>query len=558
VRRLGLVTAVVTASLAAAAVAAVGARDAYYWDRPLPGAEVRTANLAQPVAVTVGGTTYDVRPDEALRLDRAATEDALWQAGRTSFLGRIRQLVDPSPPTLRVDPVLVPRADVDALAERLSRALPRPRRAQVVVRGLRVIPARPGDAVDGPQLAASLEQAALTGAGTLSPALTHVEPELTTAAAEAAVAEAQALVDEPVTLAFKGEDVGSLAPARLAKLLRFRPEGDRFRVSFHPRRVAKAVEPMLAPWRARAVNARFVVEGKQVRIRPSRPGLAVDGPWVADSVAAAAASSVHRASLRLKQVRADLTTGEAERLGIREQISTFTTDMGTSSSNRIHNVQLMANYIDGTVIKPGDRFSFNDRVGPRTVERGFREGQMIIGSLLLPSIGGGVCQTATTIFNAAFEAGLPVNERHNHSWYISHYPLGRDATVSWGGPDLVFKNDLKHAILIDVSYTDATFTVTFYGTKQGRKVSSTTSSPSNYTQPKMQYAIDPTATAGSKTVVAGGGPGFDVNVHRKVYEHGKLIREDDFFTRYTPQNPTTVYGPGGDPPGPYIILPTSG
>ena len=269
---------------------------------------------------------------------------------------------------------------------------------------------------------------------TLSPALTHVEPELTTEAAEAAVAEATTLVDEPIALAFNSEDVGSLTPARLAKLLRFRPDGDRFRISFHPRRVAKAVEPMLAPWRARAVNARFVVEGKGVRVRPSRPGLAVDGRWAADSLAAAAAAPVHRASLRLKQIRADLTTREAEQLGIRRQISTFTTDMGTSSSNRIHNVQLMAQYIDGTVIKPGDTFSFNDRVGPRTVERGFREGQMIIGSLLLPAIGGGVCQTATTLFNNAFELGLPIVERHNHSFYISHYPMGRDATVSWVVP----------------------------------------------------------------------------------------------------------------------------
>jgi vancomycin resistance protein YoaR len=113
---------------------------------------------------------------------------------------------------------------------------------------------------------------------------------------------------------------------------------------------------------------------------------------------------------------------------------------------------------------------------------------MIFGGVLIPSIGGGVCQTATTIFNAAFEAGLPVSERHNHSWYITHYPMGRDATVSWGGPDLVFKNDLKHAILIDVSYTDTTFTISFYGTKQGRKVTSTTADPTKYTQPKMRAA----------------------------------------------------------------------
>ena len=227
---------------------------------------------------------------------------------------------------------------------------------------------------------------------------------------------------------------------------------------------------MLEPWRARAVNARFVVDGKQVRVRPSRPGLAVDGRWAADAIAAAAAAPVHRASVRLKQIRADLTTREAEKLGIRRQISTFTTDMGTSSSNRIHNVQLMAQYIDGTVIKPGDTFSFNDRVGPRTVERGFREGQMIIGSLLLPAIGGGVCQTATTLFNNAFELGLPIVERHNHSFYISHYPMGRDATVSWGGPDFVFKNDLKTGILIKTRYTDSTLTFSFYGTDPQRRV----------------------------------------------------------------------------------------
>ena len=77
--------------------------------------------------------------------------------------------------------------------------------------------------------------------------------------------------------------------------------------------------------------------------------------------------------------------------------------------------------------------------------------------------------------------------------------------MSWGGPDLVFKNDLDHALLIDVSYTDATFTISFYGTKQGRRVTSTTSSPTNYTQPTMHYAIDPTAAPGSKSVVAGGG-----------------------------------------------------
>ena len=459
---------------------------------------------------------------------------------------------------LEVDPVLVPRPGAEALAKRLSRALPKPRRAQVVTRGgsFSIIPSQPGDAVDANILVAALAKAARTGARTLSPALTHVEPTLTTPAAETAVAEAQTLVAEPVALTFKDQEVGSLTPQRLAKLVRFRVGVESFRVGFDPQRVAKAVEPMLAQWRERAVNARFIVAGKQVRISPSRPGLAVDGRWAADSIAAAAGSSISRASLRLKQIRADLTTDEAEKLGIRQQISTFTTDMGPSSSNRIHNVQLMANYIDGTIVRPGESFSFNDSVGPRTPERGFREGQMIIGSLLLPAIGGGVCQTATTLFNNAFELGLPIVERHNHSFYISHYPMGRDATVSWGGPDFAFKNDLKTGILIKTSYTSSTLTFTFYGTNPGRRVVSATGERTNWRSPRTTYALDPYAPRGSVRTVSGSNQsGFDVTVTRKVYEHGKLKRRDAFTSAYIAVGPTQIYGPGRSIPGPYFVLP---
>ena len=553
-----MIAVAVLAALAVAAVAAIAARDAVYWEKPLPGVALSEVDLERTIQVVVDEETYDVRPSEALMVDDRATQAALVRAGHDSFLRRVRQLVDPSPPVLEVDPVLVPRPGAEALAKRLSRALPKPRRAQVVTRGgsFSIIPSQPGDAVDANILVAALAKAARIGARTLSPALTHVEPTLTTPAAETAVAEAQTLVAKPVALTFKDQEVGSLTPQRLAKLVRFRVGVESFRVGLDPQRVAKAVEPMLAQWRERAVNARFVVAGKQVRISPSRPGLAVDGRWAADSIAAAAGSSISRASLRLKQTRADLTTDEAEKLGIRQQISTFTTDMGPSSSNRIHNVQLMANYIDGTIIRPGESFSFNDSVGPRTPERGFREGQMIIGSLLLPAIGGGVCQTATTLFNNAFELGLPIVERHNHSFYISHYPMGRDATVSWGGPDFAFKNDLKTGILIKTSYTSSTLTFTFYGTNPDRRVVSATGERTNWRSPRTTYALDPYAPRGSVRTVSGSNQsGFDVTVTRKVYEQGKLKRRDAFTSAYIAVGPTQIYGPGRSIPGPYFVLP---
>jgi vancomycin resistance protein YoaR len=558
VRRVGLIVVSSLAALAVVAVVAVAARDAVYWQKPLPGVTLSEVDLARTIQVVVDKKTYEVQPAEALRVDKAATQVALVEAGHHSFLRRVRQLVDPSPPVLAVDPALVARPSAEGLAKRLSGGLPKPRRAQVVTRrgSFSIIPSQPGDAVDVNILVAALAKAAQTGVGTLSPALTHVEPTLTTPAAEAAVAEAQTLVDEPVALTFEDEEVGSLTPQRLTKLVRFRVGTESFRVGFDPQRVAKAVEPMLAQRRQRAVNARFIVDGKRVRIRPSRPGLAVDGRWVADSIAAATTSSISRASLRLKQIRADLTTGEAEKLGIRQRISTFTTDMGPSSSNRIHNVQLMANYIDGTIVRPGESFSFNESVGPRTPERGFREGQMIVGSLLLPAIGGGVCQTATTLFNNAFELGLPIVERHNHSFYISHYPLGRDATVSWGGPDFAFKNDLKTGILIKTSYTSSTLTFSFYGTNPGRRVVSSTGERTNWRSPRTTYALDPYAPRGSVRTVSGSNQsGFDVTVTRKVYEHGKLERRDAFTSSYIAVGPTQIYGPGRSIPGPYFVLP---
>lgn len=555
---MGLIAVAALAALAGAAVTAVAVRDAVYWEKPLPGVALAEVDLDRNVQVVVDGEQHDIQPAEALRVDERATQAALVKAGHDSFLQRVRQLADPSPPVLEVDPVLVPLPGAESLAKRLSRSLPKPRRAQVVTRGgsFSILPSQPGDAVDPGTLVAALAKAVENGARTFSPALTHVEPTLTTPAAEAAVAEAQTLVDAPVGLTFKGQDVGSLSPERLTKLVRFRVGVDSFRVGFDPKRVAKAVEPLLAKWRQRAVNAQFVVDGTRVRIRPSRPGLAVDGRWVADSVAAAAGSSISRASLRLKQVRADVTTDEAEKLGIRQQISTFTTDMGPSSSNRIHNVQLMANYIDGTIVRPGESFSFNESVGPRTTERGFREGQMIIGSLLLPAIGGGVCQTATTLFNNAFELGLPIVERHNHSFYISHYPMGRDATVSWGGPDFAFKNDLKTGILIKTRYTSSTLTFSFYGTDPHRRVVSSTGERTNWRSPRTTYALDPYAPHGSVRTVSGSNQsGFDVTVTRKVYEHGKLERRDAFTSSYIAVGPTQIYGPGRSIPGPYFVLP---
>jgi len=521
------------------------------------------ARLDEPVEIVVGGKSLRVTPSNIFQVDGAASERAAYDSARESLSARLGALAVPFAVHRDVQPVLrVHESGRAALADELAALTKRAVSARVSMDGNEavVVPGREGTAIDGEAVLASLRETALAGLPSFDVQLQSVEPPISTEAAERAATTARTIAAAPVRLELEGEgDIGRLGRVQLASLVRFEPKAGAVNVVLDPAGIEGELHPLVKPFTRKPEDATFRVSGDRAYVIKAKNGTTLDVKGAQGAIYDAGTGPGRRlAVLGLATLAPELTTKDAKALGIREPISTFTTDMGLSSSNRIWNVHLLGNYLDGTIVKAGGTFSYNEVVGPRTIERGFREGQMIFGGVLIPSIGGGVCQTATTIFNAAFEAGLPVSERHNHSWYISHYPMGRDATVSWGGPDLVFKNDLKHAILIDVSYTDTTFTISFYGTKQGRKVTSTTADPTNYTQPKMQYAIDPTAAPGSKTVVAGGGPGFDTNVHRKVYEHGKLIREDDFFTRYTPENPTTVYGPGGKPPGPYIVLPTSG
>jgi vancomycin resistance protein YoaR len=579
-RRLTLVSAVVGIAVLVAG-GAVFARAYTLRDSVLPGVSVagvevggksraathaaveRTigARLAHPVVVSVGKRTFTVRPSRLWQLDAAATEERAFHAGRATLQARLGALVAPFVFTQEVEPVLRVRpAERARVLRSLAGLMTRPRNAGLRMEGTEavVVPGRYGTTVDTEGFLAAVRTAALTGIRELAADVRGVRPKITTAQAEQAATEARTVVAAPVGIRFHGEKVGELSPRKLAGLITFEPTGGRYDVGLEREGLANVLRPFVASGTRKPVDASFQVVGTRVSVVRSRAGTTLAPRKAAQAVLAAALEpGVRVARVTLTKEPADFTTREAKALGIRTQISTYTTDMGVSSANRIWNVHLMADYIDGTIIEPGQTFSFNQTVGPRTTERGFREGQMIVGSLLLPAVGGGVCQTATTLFNNAFENGLPIVERHNHSWYISHYPIGRDATVSWGGPDLVFRNDLKHAILIKSSYTDSTLTFTFYGSKQGRRVESTTGPQVNFREPQTSYAYDPAAPRGSVTTVGGSHEqGFDITVYRKVLEHGKVIRKDSFTSSYIAVGDTKVYGPGTHPPRIDFVLPS--
>ena len=149
-------------------------------------------------------------------------------------------------------------------------------------------------------------------------------------------------------------------------------------------------------------------------------------------------------------------------MGIDRRMSSYKTYY-SGTSDRITNLQLGVRALDGTLVRPGGTFSLNDAIGERTVERGFRPAPVIIGNEYAEEVGGGTSQVATTVFNAAWEAGLRITERHPHSLYISRYQLGRDATVYWPSLDLKFVNDTKTWVLVKGFAESDGISVAIYG-----------------------------------------------------------------------------------------------
>jgi vancomycin resistance protein YoaR len=217
---------------------------------------------------------------------------------------------------------------------------------------------------------------------------------------------------------------------------------------------------------APAVDAGFIVSGGSVQITPSRTGTGCCGQQAIVLVEAALAQRPAGVlTLPLETVPPHRTVEQARKLGITELASTFTTPHHAGES-RVVNIHRIADLLRGAVIEPGETFSVNQYVGPRSAAKGFVDAP-VIGehNTFSHDIGGGISQMGTTFFNAAFFDGLQILEYQAHTEYISRYPYGRESTLNYPHPDLVIKNVSPYGILVWPTYTGTSLTVSLYSTK---------------------------------------------------------------------------------------------
>ncbi len=313
-------------------------------------------------------------------------------------------------------------------------------------------------------------------------------------------------------------------------------------------REAADLEPLLARLAREARPARFVYDAARGWIAVEKVGYGFDLAEVRAAYREALEAGRTQFVLPVRVVEPEVSVADLARWGVRELLAEGRTSFRGSSAGRVHNIRLGAQKIDGTLIPPGTVFSFNAAVGPITREAGFGDSLVIVGDKTELGVGGGICQVSTTVYRAAFFAGLPIVERRAHSYQLAYYhPVGLDAAVYQPWLDLKFRNDTPGYILVQAHVQGQELVVRFFGTRdrtvdwEGPFVSD------RRPPPEPRYVLDSSLPPGAVKQVDWAAEGATVRVKRTVrYADGRVVREV-FTSRYRPWGAVYLVGPEPKP-----------
>jgi vancomycin resistance protein YoaR len=492
---------------------------------------------AEPVLFTAEEESFRVRPEALdIQVDWAVAAQEAVERGDAPFPLRGLKRVwlrlggaEVQPEATAFQPALEER--VGRMAARVDRV---PRQASLALTGFEpeIVPAVAGLELER-EAAAAIVVAALAGfEREPTPLPVAVDPPEVTSDTLAPVArQLRTVLSEPVRLTH-GNAAFSVDPAEMVRLLQLPADGAT-RLRIKPEAAAERFENLGRGLARPPRNADFAVRANgRVRIVPSRPGRELNVAATSAALLQAASRVDDRtAAVVVARFEPRMTTAQAKALRVERQLASYST-LYAGTADRINNLQLAVEILDGARIAPGTTWSFNDFVGPRTAERGFRSAPVIMDGKYEEGIGGGVSQVATTVFNAAWEAGVKISERHAHALYISRYPDGRDATVNYPDVDLKLTNDTPRWIVIKASYDESGILVRLLGGGPKRRVESVAGELKVTGRPKTEREPDPTLYEGERVVEFAGEPSREIRVERVIYLGGEVLSRETWYTHY--------------------------
>jgi len=389
---------------------------------------------------------------------------------------------------------------------------------------------------------------------------TPVAANITDDETAAAKAEAERLVANPVTVTW---DSGSLElrPEQLAAAVQFDINSGRtpaITVALNRELIGKFLAPVVDQVKVAGKNADLRWINGQVEVRaPEQNGRELDTDATVAALLDGVRSGSQQVAVLTKDVAPRMTAAMAGAVQIREQLTSSATEYGYSSPARLHNVELAASRVNGALVPPGGTFSFNEAVGAVTYDSGYKTGYGILitnGSIsTVPSVGGGICQVATTVFQSVFWAGMPILERSWHLYWIPRYGQppsgmkGLDATVDPDYDlDFKFRNASDNWLAVKSSYDGFTLRFELWGTPTGWEVAVeqpviTDIVPATQ---EMHYEESPELPRGTSVFVEHAEDGFNAAIHRVVKKDGQVIEDTVFRSYYAPAKNTTLVGTG--------------
>ncbi len=233
-------------------------------------------------------------------------------------------------------------------------------------------------------------------------------------------------------------------------------------------------------------------------------------------------------SIAMTPIAPELTKAEVEAVLFRDQLSSFSTPH-TANSNRTHNLSLACEAIDGTVINAGETFSFNNVVGERTASKGYREAIVYVGTESKDEVGGGICQVASTVYDAALYAEMEITSRACHTFFVTYVEGGLDATVYWGSLDFCFRNNTKYPIRVNASVSGGYVRISIDGTKTNDhvvKLSSTCLSTKPYS---TVYEYDSSKPKGYEKETTYPYTGYTYEAYQYIYDGSGNLLETNYL-----------------------------
>jgi len=496
---------------------------------------VLAARASQPILLTTPSRTVDIEPGTAgIEVDLEATLSDL--TGFTLNPGEMwARLTGEEDHNLKVR---LDRAKLTAAVAEAARAVDSPLvEGSITFTGGKAatVVSVAGQAVNVP---ATTEAVASTWPGqrVVQAVMTITQPKVSAAEINRAAAEfAAPATSGPVRLV-AGRISVALHPVKYAPALSLVADSNGvLQTKIDAPRLLAAIRAAMPGVERDPVDATVNLVAGTPQVVPAQAGARFDLLTTPTSFLAALTSPTRTAPITMVSTPPKVTTEMARGWGIKEMVSTFTTHFPFNPP-RTNNMRIAAAALNGTIVRPGARFSLNGVLGERTPAKGYLKAPVIYAGRLENAYGGGVSQVSTTLFNAVFFSGVRIAQHTPHSFYISRYPEGREATVSWPDVDQKWTNDSGFAILISSYLKGSDLTVTFFGTKKW-DIEAVKGPRRNVVQPKSIVDDRPGCVPQSPN------PGFDVTVTRIFKKNGAQVRTSTFNTHYIPEDSVTCTRP---------------